>query len=426
MSKSTRKSIEAEIVIVGSGAGGATVAKELGEHGKTVLILEKGSKLGQLEPSLVKRIYKRYNEGTLVSGIYRKLRRLMLIDRNLPITRMIGIGGTTTIANANAARSLEKELGSLGVNIENELQEIEQELKVGPIPQNHMGTGANSLWEAAHFLGLKFEPIHKFIDYDKCASCDKCIVKCPTNAKWTAVNFIRKAEDNGASLLTNVAVKEVVTSNGSVVGVKTMSPDGEMFIRANIVVLAAGAIETPIILQKTGIDSAGKKLFCDTCYFVYGPSKTDIFDRHPALIDFEFLRKDGFLLIQGIYDQERTLCMSLKIKDDPIGGVRTDGSIRKTMTSNDLSKLNKALPICKEILVKAGVDHRYIKIKGVGGHHPGGTAAIGEVVDQHQETEVKNLFVSDASVLPTSAALPPLLTIMALSKRLAKRLSLIT
>jgi choline dehydrogenase-like flavoprotein len=58
-----------------------------------------------------------------------------------------------------------------------------------------------------------------------------------------------------------------------------------------------------------------------------------------------------------------------------------------------------------------------------GGAHPGGTAAIGQVVDKDLQTRIENLFVCDASVLPTSPGMPPILTIVALSKRLGKRLA---
>ena len=53
------------------------------------------------------------------------------------------------------------------------------------------------------------------------------------------------------------------------------------------------------------------------------------------------------------------------------------------------------------------------------GAHPGGTAKIGEIVDSNLETEISNLYVCDASVLPISPGKPPILTILALSKRLA-------
>jgi len=57
------------------------------------------------------------------------------------------------------------------------------------------------------------------------------------------------------------------------------------------------------------------------------------------------------------------------------------------------------------------------------GAHPGGTAAIGRVVDADLETEVDNLFVCDASVFPETPGLPPIVTIIALAKRLAKKLA---
>jgi len=209
-------------------------------------------------------------------------------------------------------------------------------------------------------------------------------------------------------------------------------------IRANVVVLAAGALESPLILRRAGIESAGKMLFCDPCFLVYGPSKNNSYDREPrSIINTEFLHKDGFSLLNSIVysrvgnyffnrlkgkNGKGMMGVMIKIKDEPIGSVHSNGSIRKTMTSDDLRRLDVGISIAKEILQKAGVGRRYIETKAIGGYHPGGTAAIGEVVDSNLETEIKNLFVSDASVLPTSPGLPPMLTIMALSKRLANRL----
>ena len=57
------------------------------------------------------------------------------------------------------------------------------------------------------------------------------------------------------------------------------------------------------------------------------------------------------------------------------------------------------------------------------GGHSGGTAAIGELVNNNLQPEVNNLFADDASALPTAPGLPPILTIVALAKRLAKILA---
>jgi choline dehydrogenase-like flavoprotein len=71
-------------------------------------------------------------------------------------------------------------------------------------------------------------------------------------------------------------------------------------------------------------------------------------------------------------------------------------------------------------MVKAGVVPETISVaKGIGGH-PGGTAAIGRVVDRNLQTKVKNLYVCDNSVMPRSGGIPPVLTLIALAKQTAR------
>jgi len=68
------------------------------------------------------------------------------------------------------------------------------------------------------------------------------------------------------------------------------------------------------------------------------------------------------------------------------------------------------------------IDPKSIIVTKTRGAHPGGTAAIGDVVNADLETKIKGLFVCDASVFPESAGLPPILTIIALAKRLSKKI----
>ena len=74
-------------------------------------------------------------------------------------------------------------------------------------------------------------------------------------------------------------------------------------------------------------------------------------------------------------------------------------------------------------MIKAGVKNGSLIDSTIQGAHPGGTAAIGKVVDNNLQTKVDNLFVCDASVLPVASGLPPILTITALAKRMAKKLA---
>ena len=78
--------------------------------------------------------------------------------------------------------------------------------------------------------------------------------------------------------------------------------------------------------------------------------------------------------------------------------------------------------MAREVLRRAGCDPSSLVVGPVRGAHPGATAAIGRVVDTNLETRVKNLFVSDASVLPEALGRPVVLTLIGLAKRLAAHL----
>ena len=99
--------------------------------------------------------------------------------------------------------------------------------------------------------------------------------------------------------------------------------------------------------------------------------------------------------------------------------VLDNGDVIKTNTIEDIRYLAEGAATAGSILEKAGVDPKTIGSTVYRGAHPGGTAPIGKTVDSNLETEIEGLFVSDASVLPISPGKPPILTILALSKRLA-------
>ena len=109
----------------------------------------------------------------------------------------------------------------------------------------------------------------------------------------------------------------------------------------------------------------------------------------------------------------------VKTSDECKGYVDDDGEVFKTNTIQDIRYLAEGVATAGFILEKAGVDPSTIGSTVYRGAHPGGTAKIGEIVDSNQETKIEGLFVSDASVLPISPGKPPILTILALSKRLA-------
>jgi choline dehydrogenase-like flavoprotein len=81
-----------------------------------------------------------------------------------------------------------------------------------------------------------------------------------------------------------------------------------------------------------------------------------------------------------------------------------------------------AREVCERILVEAGAERSTIFMTPLRGTHPSGTVRIGTMLDQQLETDVKGLYVCDASVFPEALDRPTVLTIIGLGKRLAKHL----
>jgi len=117
-----------------------------------------------------------------------------------------------------------------------------------------------------------------------------------------------------------------------------------------------------------------------------------------------------------------TLGIMIKLKDDISGGVRAR-SINKGLTQDDQQRLSRAARVAESILLAAGCDPDTLFSTPLRGTHPSGTVRIGDMLSSELETEVQGLYVCDASVFPESMARPTVLTIIALAKRIAERLS---
>ena len=115
----------------------------------------------------------------------------------------------------------------------------------------------------------------------------------------------------------------------------------------------------------------------------------------------------------------KMLGVMIKLKDDISGGIYPDGKIRKPMTASDTERLNDAYRVCKKILIEAGAKKSSIFMRPFIGTHPSGTVRIGEMLNNNLQTQVKGLYVCDASVFPEALDRPTVLTIIALAKRLA-------
>jgi choline dehydrogenase-like flavoprotein len=422
-----------QFIIVGSGAGGATIAKELSSRGKHVLVIERGNN--------------RQNDihsGTRLGNLnIQKIQEALANWRAEPTVYSVkGEGGATYFSHGNGIRCLEEEFAQFGINLDAEFNEAEDEMGIAPLPERFLSEATRKILTASSELGYHMQPMPKFINPEKCSGCGNCTQGCSNDAKWTALDYLKQAIRSGASVMYDTKIEQISITNGRIRGVTGKDSTGQIEISSDAVILAAGGLGTPVILQRSGITEAGSNLFVDLIVDTYGVTKdiNQLQEPPTALIDLEFHRTKGFILSPFVsksrlnrfikfgsksiaFPFNRAIGIMTKISDDPTGFVSTDGTIRKPVSQKDRQRLNEGSAIAKQILLRAGAQPASIMVSKPHGAHPGGTAAIGRVVDKNLETRTKNLFVCDASVLPTAPGLPPILTIVALAKHLARTLA---
>ena len=390
------------VIIVGSGAGGGTITRELASKGINVTLIEKGPF------TKIENAYENYDNSYV----------------GIELLQTSCVGGTTTVTAGNAVRTCQKYLKNLGIDLEDDFNKIEDEMGVSTLPDTHFGKGTKIIMDKAESLGFNTQKMPKFIDPETCKPCGKCAFGCPRNSKWTSNEYVKDAMGHGATVIDNTEITGLITVDGDIKGVK--SNDKEFL--ADIVVISAGGIETPRILRKTGID-AGNNLFVDTFVTVGGVLKDIKFKNEVqmnALIKLDDLimtpHYSGILfnnLKKFDANENDILGMMIKIADEGSGKVRED-YIEKYSTAKDVSLLSKGSAAAGAILKETGVDPTTLTSTIARGAHPGGTAAIGEVVNKNLETEISGLFAADASVFPMAPGAPPVLTIVALARRLGR------
>lgn len=427
--------LETDVVVVGSGPGGASVALGLAKQGKKVVILERG------------RHHKRI--GSTFAALF-------LVDRygfrfsqeGLNVFRALTTGGTSVTFCGTAVLPPSWFNDKYGIDLSEYVGEAREEIGIKPLPDRLIGPAASRIMEAARDLGFQWNPIDKFIDADRCElKCPHCMLGCTEGAKWTARDYIQEAVDRGATLINRATVNEVTIENHQARGVQAMTPRGRVTVNAKATVVSAGGMGTPIILQRSGIFDAGQGFFADPLLVTYGIYKgpgswkdipmsagtlelvpegiviTDLADPWATFLLNAYWK--GWRYLPKFSKYRRYLGIMTKVRDGLDGRINLDGTFSKPITYADRWKIDKGINLAEKILKRAGTDPESIFTTPVRAAHPGGTARIGEVVNTDLETEVKNLYVCDASVIPEPWGLPPVWTIIALGKRLACRLETI-
>jgi len=420
-----------DFLVVGSGVGGATIAKELSKNGKKVTILEAGAypKIGT-----ERRALNYFTGGIWGPGEFS--------TDKVEILRTRMVGGSSVVTIGNGVRTLQNEFKSNGIELEEEFQEAERELNITACPEENMGQRTKLLLKASEELGYINKPMPKFIDFSKCTGCGNCGIGCIYGAKWTSRDYLGTAYKYGTKLLTNHHVQEVLYNGDQVLGVKVRTPNGVKEIESSKVILAAGGLGTPVILQKSGIE-AGSHLFADPLINTFGIKRDAAFPNElgMATIIDEFHDTEEYILSPfmegpldlltdripmlrkiGVRSYNKLIGVMTKITDLSNGRIFSDGSFEKPMLRVDREKIDKGFSRSRLMLEAAGVDPKSIFCTHIRAGHPGGTAGVGRVVNKELETEVSGLYVCDCSVFPVTPGKPPVLTIISLAKYLAKQL----
>lgn len=420
-----------DVIVVGTGPGGATVAKELSQRNKRVLILEWGDN----DPLT----------GSFLQGARTLLvpgKSLLLTNQLVALARGITTGGSTIHYCATCFPVPFEMLKSYGIDIVNEVEETISELPVAALKDEMVGPMSKRIMESAHDLGYNWEKLDKFMYQDRWNPEYKFgHYGDPHKVKWSARMFVEEALDNGAVLINRAKATKVIIEDKTAVGVEFTKGRKKSKVFAPKVIISAGGIGTPVILRASKIKRVGYNFFFDPLIGVRGTIKdinvpnseipmtagvhmedegymmTDL--AHPfaftALFAAEVFRFDK------IFDRRNTLQIMVKAKDT-LGGRLTDrGGVRKNLDKNDKGKLLRGYERAAKILKNAGAKDIF-KTWYIAAH-PGGTVKIGEIVDSNLKTEYENLYVCDCSVIPEAWGLPPTLTIIGLGKRLAKHLS---
>jgi choline dehydrogenase-like flavoprotein len=420
-------------IVIGSGAGGATVAMELqGQYDVTVI--EAGGEFAPFNTPL-SRLEPLRRSGLLFDArLIRLLFRPMAIRRareGMVLVSGRTLGGTTTLSCANALRC-DQDLAALGINLDPEFEEVYRQIPVTTGHKERWGSLTRRIFETFQTMGLDPAPLPKLIDLRRCTNCGRCIIGCRTGAKWDSRRFLKKAVAAGGQLLPESRVERIVVNGGRANGVTVRDRDGRRTITGDLIVVAAGGFGTPAILQESGIECPpGLSVDPVLCIAAEYPGA----NQH-AEISMPFAsQQDGYILSPYFdylsfffhrswrYPIGNIVSLMVKLADADEGAVN-GARVAKPLTSGDRAALDRATDTCVEALARLGIDRRRTFLGILNAGHPGCSLPLtaGEAETLHSPRLPDNVYVADATILPRSLGNPPILTIVALAKRISRLL----
>ncbi|MCU0277183.1 MAG: GMC family oxidoreductase N-terminal domain-containing protein, partial [Acidobacteria bacterium] len=418
-------------VVIGSGAGGAMCAREL--QGKfQVTVLEAGREFRPFGFNLGL-VAKLRGTGLLfdartIEWVFPAM-RIHKSGAGMILASGHGSGGTTTLSTGNALRQ-DGALRKLGINLDEEFAELSREIPVFSGHQKIWRPLTASFFTICREMGLDPQALPKMGNHSHCRSCGRCVLGCPHGIKWDSRQLLAQAQKNGARLLTSHRAERIVHDQGRARAVLVRHGLRKKLLAADLVILAAGGLGTPRILQDSGI-ACDDSLFVDPVLCVAAEMEHCRQDRElpmPFAVQMNgYIISPYFDHLSFFFNREwrhkagNIYSLMIKLADENRGGV-SGGRVQKTLTAADRERLEGAVDTCAEIFRRAGVDKSRLFFGTLNAGHPGGmlplTAAQSKTF--HHPRLPENLFVADASLFPEALGNPPILTIMAMAKRVAR------
>jgi len=481
--------IEADVVVVGSGAGGAVTAMELAQRGLAVVLLEEGG----------------YYHRSDFTG--RPLDMQMLLYRLQGYQASVGnvtvfcptgrtVGGSTTVNSGTCMRAPERwlrrwreryGLRELTPEVMNELYgRVESVLEVQEAEPEVLGGNARVVARGADALGYSHGPLRR--NAPGCDGQGYCAMGCPQDAKRsTNISYVPEALKSNAFLFTGIEVSRVLTKKGRAVGVEGRSlakPHHRLKVNARAVVLACGTFHTPTLLQRNRLANrsgqVGRNLTIHPCGYVGALFDEEIdgwnaipqgycidhFQSEDLQFEGAFMPPDMMTVVFDPVGPDLTAMVEgyrhlslfgFIIAETSRGRVRRVAGnvplIQYSMNEYDWDRVRNAFEILCEVYFAAGARKLYLPVNGFSvlrdradldrfraarlrpndadfsAFHPLGTCRMGSspensVVGPSLETwDVRDLYITDGSVVPSPLAANPQLTIMALATHAAKHIA---
>lgn len=480
------QALACDVVVIGTGAGGAAMAKELAEAGVAVVMLEEGDYADRRDfadrPFVNQRRLYRAAGATFSVG-----------NVTIPIPLGRTVGGTTTINSGTCFRTPAPVLRRWGADhglhdlapdkLEPYYERVERILGVAPTPAEHLGGCARVIARGADKLGYRHQPLPR--NAPACDGQGVCCFGCPTDAKRsTNVSYVPMALRAGAELFTGLRVHRLIIEHGRAVGVVAATADGRsLTVRARAVVVACGSLLTPVLLTRNQIPDRSGQLGRNLSIHPAAGCLAEMdepveswkgvpqsyaidefadqgimFEGWATPLEYTASTIDhlGPRMIELAEGFDRVASFGFMIRDTSRGSVRLVRG-RPVVTYNlggdDVARIKRGIELLTRVFFAAGARavltpiHGFDELRSVddadriaaarvrasdltlSAHHPLGTARMGVdpgravVGADHQVHGTPGLYVVDGSVIPSALGVNPQVTIMALATRAAALLA---